>query len=125
MQQCDCAGMHPPEGIQDLKAILLIKKWILQVYEEGSDLYYLVKSARSSAGANLSQGSGVEPFQLLITDTGREGVKVHHNWLEGGLGILTLLNQQVSLALWSHNVHLLRSKTRSTQGLGEVRPMSK
>jgi hypothetical protein len=56
MQQCDCAGMHPPEGIQDLKAILLKKKWIVRVYEEGGDLYHLVKSARSSAGAKPESG---------------------------------------------------------------------
>jgi hypothetical protein len=66
---------------------------------------------------NMSHGDGVEPFQLLITDTGREGVKVHNNPLEGGLGILSLLNHQVPLALWVHNVHLLRAKRGLLKGL--------
>ena len=51
MQQCDCAGMHPPEGIQDLKTILPTKGHIVQVFEERGDLYYLAKSARNLVGA--------------------------------------------------------------------------
>jgi len=79
MQQCDCAGMHPPEESKTSKQFCL-QRGISCKYSRNEATFTTWPSLLGILSVpNLSHGDGNEPFQLLITDTGREGVKVHNN----------------------------------------------